>query len=67
MPMSEATSNRVRELCSMIQVERDQHRFVKLVQELNRLLSEKDAHSPSDLHSGKRSGGEGNRGEGSRA
>lgn len=59
MPMNEATSNRVRELCSLIQVEQDQHRFVKLVQELNRLLSERDAHSLSDLHSAKASGGEG--------
>jgi hypothetical protein len=59
MPMNEATSNRIRELCSLIQVEQDQHRFVKLVQELNRLLSEKDAHSLSDLHSSEKNSGEG--------
>jgi hypothetical protein len=63
MPMNEIRSNRVRELCSLIQGEQDEHRFVKLVQELNSLLSEKDTHSPSDFPPSKRRGGEGDSGE----
>jgi hypothetical protein len=62
-PMNESRSNRVRELCSLIQVEQNEHRFVKLIEELNRLLSEKGTHSLSDFHSDNNKGGDSNGGE----
>ena len=37
-------SERVRELCSLIQTEGDQKKFLELIQELNRLLSDKESH-----------------------
>jgi hypothetical protein len=40
--MNKATSDYVRDLCSLIQMERDQQKFLKLIQELNRALSEED-------------------------
>lgn len=44
--MDKITSDRVRELCSLIQVEQDAGKFLELIQELNRLLDEKGASSP---------------------
>jgi hypothetical protein len=40
--MDQSKSDRVRQLCSLIQTEKDQEKFLSLVQELNQLLSEED-------------------------
>jgi hypothetical protein len=40
--MNQSDSDRIQELCSQIAVEQDRQKFLKLVQELNRLLSAKD-------------------------
>jgi hypothetical protein len=40
--MNKAESDRVQELCSFIAVEQDRQKFIKLVEELNRILSAKD-------------------------
>jgi hypothetical protein len=40
--MDQIKSDRVRQLCSLIQTEKDQEKFLGLVQELNQLLSEED-------------------------
>ena len=40
--MNQSESDRIQELCSQIAVEQDRQEFLKLVQELNRLLSAKD-------------------------
>ena len=40
--MDPADSERIQELCSKIAVEQDRHKFLKLVEELNRVLSAKD-------------------------
>ncbi|MGA9356105.1 MAG: hypothetical protein WBV46_20630 [Terriglobales bacterium] len=56
MPMNETQNNRIRELCSLIQVEQDQQKFVKLLQELNRLLTEKGSNSGNDFHPDNRNG-----------
>ncbi len=41
--MNKADSDRVHELCSLIAEEQDREKFLDLVRELNRILSEKDA------------------------
>ncbi len=38
--MDKNKNDRMRELCSLIQTERDQETFLSLVQELNQLLSQ---------------------------
>ena len=40
--MDAALSKRIQELCSRIAVEQDRSKFLKLCEELNRLLSSKD-------------------------
>jgi hypothetical protein len=39
--MKKADSDRIHELCSLIAVEEDRQRFLKLVEELNRILGAK--------------------------
>jgi hypothetical protein len=41
--MNKADSDRVHELCSLIEKEQDRQKFLALVTELNRILSAKDA------------------------
>jgi hypothetical protein len=45
--MNKADSDRIHELCSKIAVEQDRHKFLKLVEELNRILADKD-RMPND-------------------
>jgi len=40
--MNKADSDRIHELCSLIAVEKDRHKFLTLVEELNRILAAKD-------------------------
>jgi len=40
--MNKDDSDRVHELCSLIAVEQDHKKFLKLVEELNRILSAQD-------------------------
>ena len=40
--MNKAESDRIHELCSLIAVEQDRHRFLELVGELNRILESND-------------------------
>jgi hypothetical protein len=40
--MTSLENNRIHELCSLIAVEEDRERFLKLCEELNRILSAKD-------------------------
>jgi len=40
--MNKADSDRIRELCAVIAVEKDRHKFLALVEELNRILAAKD-------------------------
>jgi hypothetical protein len=40
--MNKAESDRIHELCSLIAVEQDRHRFLELVGELNRILEATD-------------------------
>ena len=46
--MNKADSDRVHELCSLIAEEQDREKFLDLVRELNRMLSEKDARLRSN-------------------
>ena len=46
--MDKIKSDYVRDLCSLIQVEHNQVKFLKLLQELNRVLSEEDVQPASD-------------------
>ena len=41
--MNKAQSDRVHELCSLIEKEQDQGKFLDLIKELNEILSEKEA------------------------
>lgn len=41
--MKKAESDRVHELCSLIEKEQDQRKFLDLVKELNEILSAKEA------------------------
>jgi hypothetical protein len=40
--MNQADIDRTHELCSLIAVEQDREKFLKLVEELNRILNAKD-------------------------
>lgn len=40
--MNKAESDRIHELCSLIAVENDRHKFLALVEELNGILAAKD-------------------------
>ena len=40
--MNKAESDRIQELCAVIAVEKDRHKFLALVEELNRILAAKD-------------------------
>ena len=40
--MNKADSDRIHELCSLIAVEQNRQRFLKLVEELNRILGAKE-------------------------
>ena len=40
--MNKAESDRIQELCAIIAVEKDRHKFLALVEELNRMLAAKD-------------------------
>lgn len=40
--MKKADSDRIHELCSLIAVEQDRQKFLKLVEELNRILGAKN-------------------------
>jgi hypothetical protein len=42
MTMKEADRDRIRELCSLIAVEQNQHKLLQLIEELSRLLGAKD-------------------------
>jgi hypothetical protein len=42
MTMKDADRDRIRELCSVIAVEQDQHKLLQLIEELSRLLGTKD-------------------------
>ena len=42
--MTLSDNDRIHDLCSKIAVEQDRQKFLKLVQELNRVLSAKDRH-----------------------
>ncbi|MGC2248570.1 MAG: hypothetical protein WA609_18335 [Terriglobales bacterium] len=46
--MDKISSDRVRDLCSLIQTEQDQERFLKLIQELNRVLGDDEDRAESD-------------------
>jgi hypothetical protein len=46
--MNQPDSDRIQELCAKIAVEQDREKFLKLVQELNRVLSAKDRHLQDD-------------------
>jgi hypothetical protein len=41
--MNKSESERIQELCSLIAVEQNREKFLKLVQELNQLLSAKES------------------------
>jgi hypothetical protein len=40
--MNKADSDRIQELCALIAVEQDRHKFLTLVEELNLILASKD-------------------------
>jgi hypothetical protein len=46
--MDKIRSDRVRDLCSLIQTEQNREKFLDLIQDLNRVLSDKDEKSESD-------------------
>jgi hypothetical protein len=46
--MNQPDSDRIQDLCSKIAVEQDRQKFLKLVQELNQVLSTKDRHLQDD-------------------
>jgi hypothetical protein len=46
--MNKADSDRIQELCSRISTEEDRTKFLKLCEELNRLLSSKDRDKDKD-------------------
>jgi hypothetical protein len=52
--MNKSESDRIQDLCAQIAVEQDRAKFLKLVQELNRVLSTRDSQQndePSDRKS----------------
>jgi hypothetical protein len=46
--MDKAESERIQELCSRIAVEQDRNKFLRLCEELNRLLSSRDRGPSQD-------------------
>jgi hypothetical protein len=54
--MNKADSDRIQELCSRISTEEDRTKFLKLCEELNRLLSSKDRDKDKDDANEKSSG-----------
>ena len=46
--MNKADSDRIHELCSLIEMEQDKEKFLRLVKELNRILSSKQARLEED-------------------
>jgi len=57
--MDAAVGKRIQELCSRIAVEQDRGKFLKLCEELNRLLSSRDQEpepEPEDKPGGPRAG-----------
>jgi hypothetical protein len=46
--MNKTESDRIHELCSLIAVEQDRHKFLELVGELNRILEVNDERLKSD-------------------
>jgi hypothetical protein len=48
--MNKADSDRIHELCSLIAIEQDRHKFLELVKELNRILGKKEARLDNQLH-----------------
>lgn len=55
--MDEALSRRIQELCSRIAVEQDRTKFLKLCEEINRLLSSRDREpEPDERPGGPRAG-----------
>jgi hypothetical protein len=50
--MNKSKSDHIQELCARIAVEQDRQKFMKLVQELNRLLSAKEPPAQNDEISG---------------
>jgi len=51
--MNKNESDRIHELCSLIAVESDHKRFLRLVEELNRILSAQDKHLQNKLQVGR--------------
>ena len=52
MTMKEADRDRIRELCSVIAVEQNQHKLLQLIEELSRLLGAKDEDRLEDKQIG---------------
>jgi hypothetical protein len=46
--MNKSESDRIQDLCARIAVEQDRNKFMKLVQELNRILSAEDGPMQND-------------------
>jgi hypothetical protein len=46
--MNKSESDRIHELCSLIAVEQDRHKFLELVGELNRILEANDQRLKGD-------------------
>jgi hypothetical protein len=53
--MTSPENNRIHELCSLIAVEEDRERFLKLCEELNRILSAKDERLQKNVLEGETS------------
>jgi hypothetical protein len=53
--MNKADSDRIHQLCSKISVEQDRQVFLKLVEELNHILSAKDRRMQNDESSNRKS------------
>jgi hypothetical protein len=51
--MNKADDQRIHELCSLIEFEQDRTKFLKLVTELNRILSEKEQRLQGEKPAGK--------------
>jgi len=47
--MDTALSERIQELCARIATEHDRNKFLRLCEELNRLLSSRDRPLPNDV------------------
>jgi hypothetical protein len=52
--MHKSESDRIQELCAKIAEEQDRDKFLKLVQELNRLLSATERRVEDDEHMGRK-------------